>query len=334
MNRSHSTLYGIALFALALAARAERASADMVTLAPSKDNTLYESLTGDLSNGAGQHFFAGRTAVSLRRRGAIAFDVAGAVPSGATIQSASLVLHMSRSLAGSLPVTLQRYTKNWGEGTSDADSSEGGGAPSTPGDVTWIHTFYDGSLWDAAGGDFVAAISATQMVDSLEGFYTWTSTPEMVADVQGWLDAPATNFGWRVNLNAGGGTTAKRFDSREHPNAAMRPALTIVYEQVSGVPATGAGASRIALEPAVPNPFAPATALAFTVAAAGAARFSVHDATGRLLVTLVDGPVTAGRHVVRWDGRDALGLPAPAGAYFMRLESAGEVQSGKVLRVR
>jgi hypothetical protein len=32
-------------------------------LTPSKDNTLYESTTGSLSNGAGQHVFAGRTDV-------------------------------------------------------------------------------------------------------------------------------------------------------------------------------------------------------------------------------------------------------------------------------
>ena len=43
--------------------------ANSVTFTPAKDNTLYENLAGGLSNGAGQWFFAGRTANSLIRRG-------------------------------------------------------------------------------------------------------------------------------------------------------------------------------------------------------------------------------------------------------------------------
>ena len=52
-------------------------SADVVTIEPVKDNTLYESSTGSLSNGAGQHFFVGLTRLNLARRGLLAFDIAG-----------------------------------------------------------------------------------------------------------------------------------------------------------------------------------------------------------------------------------------------------------------
>jgi hypothetical protein len=40
-----------------------------ITLGASKDNTLYQSTTGNISNGAGSYFIAGETNGSLIRRG-------------------------------------------------------------------------------------------------------------------------------------------------------------------------------------------------------------------------------------------------------------------------
>ena len=39
------------------------------------DSTLYQSATGSLSNGAGDHLFAGNDNASLRRRAVLAFDL-------------------------------------------------------------------------------------------------------------------------------------------------------------------------------------------------------------------------------------------------------------------
>ena len=46
----------------------------------------------------------------------------------------------------------------------------------------------------------------------------------MVADVQSWLDNPASNFGWLVLGDETAIATAKRFDTRE---SASPPVLTI-----------------------------------------------------------------------------------------------------------
>lgn len=54
------------------------ASADTVMLEPTKDNTLYESTEGNLSNGEGLFFFAGRNGPgggSVILRSLLAFDV-------------------------------------------------------------------------------------------------------------------------------------------------------------------------------------------------------------------------------------------------------------------
>ena len=61
--------------------------ADVVSLNPSHDNTMY-SENGDLSNGAGEFIFSGRTALSGLRRALLAFDVA-ALSARSTIASAT-----------------------------------------------------------------------------------------------------------------------------------------------------------------------------------------------------------------------------------------------------
>jgi len=197
-------------------------------LSPSQDNTLYEDATGSLSNGAGQYFFAGTTNVGQIRRGLIAFDLSTAISGGSTVLSATLILSMSRTIIGAQPVALHPVLADWGEGSSDADGEEGIGTGSTPGDATWLHTFYNGSLWTTAGGDFAATASATTLVGDL-GSYQWSS-PQMVTDVQAWIDTPADNFGWLLLGDETPMMTAKRFDSRENPTEANQPMLVITYE--------------------------------------------------------------------------------------------------------
>ena len=209
------------------------ARADQVPIPAMKDNTLYEDPNGLISNGAGQHMFAGSASGStatIKRRALVAFGVAAHVPSGSTIQSVTLTLHMSRVPMGAQPemVALHRVLSDWGEGTSNAPLEEGLGAPATPNDATWIHTFYDNRFWTLAAGDFVAAHSAAELVDPL-GFYEFASTPETVADVRAWLDDPTQDFGWILIGNEAALRTVKRFDTREHPESARRPLLTVEF---------------------------------------------------------------------------------------------------------
>lgn len=211
-----------------------------VELVPIQDNTLYEWLqqAGEgvepPSNGAGDYFFTGVTITGEIRRGLLAFDVAGAIPEGSVITGVTLTLEMSRSISGASSVELRRVSSDWGEGTSDAPGEEGAGAPPTTGDATWLHTFYPSGFWAAAGGDFSSTVSAAQSVDGT-GPYTWGSTPEMVVDVQSWLDHAATNHGWLVMGDELMQPSAKRFNTRE--NGSGFPQLAITYQDpVSAVP--------------------------------------------------------------------------------------------------
>ena len=194
-----------------------------------KDNTLYQDSGGMLSNGAGQHMFAGTSGSGSIRRALIAFDIADNIPAGSTIQSVALTLNMSMTHGSAVDVDLCPATQDWGEGTSVADLGEGGGAPATLGDATWVHTFFDTQFWNVQGGDFISAASATTTVDQV-GAYTWSSDG-MVADVQGWLDQPSTNFGWVIIATNFESTsmTAKRFDTKENADPTVQPVLAVTY---------------------------------------------------------------------------------------------------------
>jgi spore coat protein A len=253
---------GLVAAALTLAgmALARPAAADTVTLGTSKDNTLYQSATGSLSNGAGSYFFVGRTDTAQIRRGVIAFNVAGSIPAGSTVTSVMLTLNLSRTRDNSSrTVELRRLLADWGEGTSNADVQEGAGAPATTGDATWIHRFYNTVFWAASGGDFSGMVSATNLV-AATGAYTWSSAlnPQMVADVQLWLDNPSSNFGWIVLGNESLNQTARRFDTKENGTVGDRPALTITYT-TGGMTPTPTRTPTATFTPVPPSPTPTAT---------------------------------------------------------------------------
>jgi len=201
--------------------------AHTVILHPVKDNTLYQDSLGSLSNGAGNHVFAGAILTGQLRRAVIEFDLTGALPPGARILSAKLTLMLTKTISGPQNVSVHRLLSEWGEGTSHAVGEEGTGASSTTGDATWIHTFFSSQFWLTPGGDFVSTPSATHSVGSTVT-NTWAGTG-LMADLQTWLNNPTTNHGWLVVGAEAVAGSAKRFGSSEGP-LTLQPKLTITYE--------------------------------------------------------------------------------------------------------
>ena len=199
-----------------------------VTLTASRDTTIFESGTGALSNGKGTGLFAGKIRTGPIRRALIQFDVAGAIPSGATINAVTLAITVTRATSGSRNMDLHRLTANWGEGASLAGGNGGQGGGAQSGDATWLHSSFDGNQWGSAGGDFSGTQSAVTSISG-PGAYTWTSTANMVADVQFWLDNQSNDFGSIILGDEGSQRTGKGFASREHGTASSHPQLTIAY---------------------------------------------------------------------------------------------------------
>jgi hypothetical protein len=92
--------------------------------------------------------------------------------------------------------------------------------------------------------------------------------------------------------------------------------------------------SSLALHVPQPNPLASRTVLAFTLAAPGPVRLSVHDVLGREVVVLADGERMAGRHEAVFDGSGLPGSGLPVGVYFVRLEAGGAVATRALTLVR
>ncbi|MFT4647583.1 MAG: hypothetical protein ACI9X4_000796 [Glaciecola sp.] len=194
-----------------------------VTLEPSQDNTLYESATGSNSNGAGSAGFAGSNSNGSIRRFLLQFDIAGAIPPGSTISSASLDLLCTQVPSGSVSDNYgaHRTLSPWGEGTSNGS---GNGAPATTGDATWLHTFFSGTFWATPGGDFAPLSSADAAMNSV-GTHNWAS-PLMITDAQFFLDNPTSNFGWLIKSATEVTKTARRIGTRE---SSSDPILTLTY---------------------------------------------------------------------------------------------------------
>ena len=199
-----------------------------VTVTPSKDNTLYESATGALSNGLGTKVLASKSTTGFIRRGVVSFNLIPAIPPGATVTNAILTLYNVQAGTNAATVTVHKATADWGEGSSLAAGDEDTGASSTTGDATWIHRFYSGTNWTTPGGDFVATESAATSVANA-GFYSWTSA-SVITDVQGWVNNPTTNFGWVIRgKETGPGNALKSFESRQSIDPTRRPKLEITY---------------------------------------------------------------------------------------------------------
>jgi MYXO-CTERM domain-containing protein len=205
-----------------------------LVLTPVLDATLIQD-DPSYANGAGPSVFIGAIASGGARRALLKFNVE-TIPPTAQITSVRLRFVINRAAVGSGgadPVALHRVTASWGEGTSS--TTGGGGTQASPQDATWTHRFFGnpaagqpGTLWTAAGGDFVAASSAAMTVGGL-GAYQFTSTAQLVADVDAWRVNPANNHGWMLIGPELRDQTARRLHSRESSDVASQPQLLISY---------------------------------------------------------------------------------------------------------
>jgi hypothetical protein len=162
-----------------------------------------------------------------------------------------------------------------------------------------------------------------------------TSTlPELTAVADGPL-MEDTNYRWRTRI----ATDNPYLPWSQWYTHGLGPATMRGFRTGGGavdapVIAAGGGNGGLRLEEAAPNPFRTGTHVRFATDRSGPVRVSVHDVTGRVVRTLSDGPRDAGSHGLSWDGRDALDRPVASGVYFLRVEAAGNVATGKLLRLR
>jgi hypothetical protein len=89
-----------------------------------------------------------------------------------------------------------------------------------------------------------------------------------------------------------------------------------------------------ALYPNYPNPCNPSTIISFDLPVPAPTTLALYNVLGQEIARLVDSRLSAGHHVVNWDGRNALGQPVASGVYFYRLTSADFTRTRKMALVR
>ncbi|MDW8307872.1 MAG: DNRLRE domain-containing protein [Verrucomicrobiales bacterium] len=192
-----------------------------VSLVPVADTTLHEAFPTN-NFGGGSTFTSGGRNLGGRARALLKFDVAGSLPSGATLISASLTVTVTAANGPGSVFSLHRVGSNWGEGSG---SDFGFGSPGGAGEATWNDRLGPGTPWATAGGDYVPALSASTFLNQ-PGQYAFTS-PGLLNDLQLWLAQPGTNFGWLLRSEdehiAG---TIRRFGGRLHEDNPPRLQIT------------------------------------------------------------------------------------------------------------
>jgi hypothetical protein len=220
---------------------------DTATIGASKDASIFQNNVNN-SSGGGNALIAGTNAQSSPRRALIAFDVAGNVPAGATIDNVQLNLVLGATAGGgggggggeNATIELHPVQADWGEGVaqtqsppSDSLGGQGQGVAANAGDVTWAARMFSGTPWTTAGGDFAPSSASAVVGTTLNSTNSWLSTASLVSDVQGWLDNPATNFGWiLVNADETSANTSRTFFSSEVATATFRPQLVVEFTPI------------------------------------------------------------------------------------------------------
>jgi hypothetical protein len=94
-------------------------------------------------------------------------------------------------------------------------------------------------------------------------------------------------------------------------------------------------ASRVfGLVGAHPSPFSSTSSVMYAVEARDVVSLKVHDSSGRVVRTLLEGTEVPGVHEVTWDGRDDVGRDLPSGVYFYTLSSGARFSSLKSVLLR
>jgi hypothetical protein len=83
-----------------------------------------------------------------------------------------------------------------------------------------------------------------------------------------------------------------------------------------------------------PNPFNPSTTFSVDVPRVSDVNIKIYDVLGREITTLLSGQQPAGSMLVKWDGRDAHGLTAPTGIYFVRMSADEFTTTRKIMMMK
>lgn len=97
---------------------------------------------------------------------------------------------------------------------------------------------------------------------------------------------------------------------------------------------TSEGPAAFRLAQNNPNPFNLETEIHFEIPYATQVQVTVYNISGQAIKTLMDAPLNAGAHKVKWDGKDAHGRDLTSGIYICKLEAGNQLQTCKMTLIK
>lgn len=216
------------------------------------------------------------------------------------------------------------------------DSGQGWGL-TIPGNA--LTFFYATSFPIATTGWAVGTASTipSLVIKSTDSGFVWAAQTAPTTQTLMGVSFPSIDVGTAVGFagtilrteDGGNQWTAQDGNTAQNLNAvsfsdsqlgiAVGDAGTILRTTSGGTVGVESGASALAFgfDPAMPNPIHGAAAIGVRIPTAGAVRLAVYDVSGARVATLLDGPLSAGHHVVLLHAESLR-----SGLYFCRLETA------------
>ncbi|GJM44270.1 MAG: hypothetical protein DHS20C21_11120 [Gemmatimonadota bacterium] len=200
-----------------------------------------------------------------------------------------------------------------------------------------ISTFYPDLAVDAQGNLAIAfnRVSTDEYVSVARGYRSVSDAPGTLSEVvtvrEGTHPHTSSRWGDYSTLREDPVTPGRFWFHVEYREAAWKTWVgSFLGDAAVAAPTVAPSPTGLSLAAAHPNPFRGRTSFAYALGRPAPATLTIHDAAGRRVRTLVDGAVSAGAHTTTWTGRSDAGTPVPAGVYFARLLSSGEVRSRKI----
>ncbi len=107
------------------------------------------------------------------------------------------------------------------------------------------------------------------------------------------------------------------------------------YSLISGVDDDNDGLpDHFLLAQNFPNPFNPTTEIWFSLPTSCNVSLEIYNTVGQRVAVLIDGPMSAGAHMVQWNGTGSHGQNVATGVYFYRLLAEDFQDSKKMVLLR
>ena len=158
-----------------------------------------------------------------------------------------------------------------------------------------LHTTNGGASWSTQGGAVWTPPPTPPVQSNITGLF-------FVDANTGWM---TSHFGDLVKTTTGGEITA------------------IFEDHAAGIP------DHFALRQNYPNPFNPSTTIRFELQTETSVSLRIFNTLGQLIATLVDEPKRPGVYQVQWNASNV-----PSGTYFYRLQTAGCVETRKMIVIK